>query len=93
MHKNAQLPILLPHKMVLQRNLGEKLLGQCPVIITTKILVFMIKRMKQKVQSTSTYVQHALQMGGRLLSIQKLNVEIKVKNLSQKTNNSGYRSR
>ena len=47
------------------KKFGGKLLGQCPVIITTKILVFMIKRIKQKVQSTSTYVQHALQMGGK----------------------------
>ena len=67
---NAQKhPIVLPHKMPFQRNLVEKILGQCPAITTTKILVFMIKHMKQKVLFTNIYAQHALQMGEKVSHI------------------------
>ena len=70
--------------MLLRRNLGQKIPGQCPAIIITRILAFMIKPMRQKVQSTNISAQHALQMGGKVSHIQKPNVGTKIKNLSQK---------
>ena len=89
MHRGT---LLHPTTLPMLKNRTKNPTRRCLVCTLIRELVLLARLMIPKVSTTSISVQHALLWGARHTPTQKLNVEIKVEKIQQKTIRSGHGS-